>query len=91
MVKKLKLLNKIGKFLIFWGWILWAVETITFLIIYGLHLKTITETERLLDNIAFTMMFLGIIVLFSVIHKSNSIILDMMEESEEELNKEEEL
>lgn len=69
--KRIKRNWMLSSSLIVIGTIVWIVETIYFLIAYGWHLKAISETEKLWDDIVVTVIkvgfLFGIIVVFEVV------------------------
>ena len=91
MVKNIKALNKLG-IRIFWcGWILWALETIVFLIIDGFHQKPTHPVEEFLDTMTAAMMVMGVTLIFIAIYRTHKIVLEMMNEAEKEIQEEEKL
>ncbi len=73
---------KTGTTLILSAFLLWAIETAIFLIVYGWHIEPYNETEKFLDGFCSGLLWLGIAYWVSVVLDVVHYVIYLYEETQ---------
>jgi hypothetical protein len=74
-LEQVKSLRKLGVFILISGWLIWFVETLIYMIMYGYHKDPATDVEKFLDGLSTIIMAMGIMLMFRSIWRFNGLLI----------------
>jgi len=89
MVKNIKSINRVGMFLLFWGFIIATLKYICYFLIESAGNIPDKDITAILDGVIGTMIGFGVVFILIAMYNTHKVVLEMMEETEEELEEEE--